>query len=678
MRTTLLYIVATSLTTGTARLHLLFVEAASLFSRRNTQILSPDRIGREGGRQRPRRRPSRRDGASPSSSSSTHAVALTSSRRPPITPEFAITDDFLRAVVPGEQIGRVQKSRGSHEVKEEFFLEEEEEEMLLLAEDEDTKLSGMQRSRSNETSRITNDTTDRSFTQTQFSDTPPPPPRPLTSESAILANQSALYASGSPTAAAATDESTRKDNIISSLRPTVLPIQSTNTKSEQDSVISKKAPTDAVDSSIASESQKQTNSGLMKTIPAMIRELRPMFRFCNSGPSTVNLEVHSKGGATTSSSTPAFHWGQQQQPQRPGRRTASGKYIDKTELAGSTQVVAANMAELVVDPRSLVSVAGVLTRAVASFALAFTGTIRLLPPMIFARRVVAYLAYGLSDWYTGRYLRTTYRQLESQYWRYYQIPATLRSVARSLTLCLVMMVTGRLLESSFYHSCSVSESGGCKLWCGFVWIACVVSIGQIVGRCIGKCENPLKIQISEQQHKIPPHRRILRPRFLLQFLRDPDSLVRGIVSKEDILRPFEPNPLLFPSTWQFLRLLKLIAVAKQMPLSRGTMHSMMRQVVVQEVLRDEWYRVLMLEKRVALGVAAVGMYGLSTLTLFFTVGEVSGPLALMILPSLLGVLVSGWMNVFVYFERRGKNATRRQDKGTTVSSERIQRKKARI
>ncbi|KAL7576108.1 hypothetical protein ACA910_000886 [Epithemia clementina (nom. ined.)] len=384
-----------------------------------------------------------------------------------------------------------------------------------------------------------------------------------------------------------------------------------------------------------------------------------MFRFCESGPSTVKLEIHSGTPSEARLVSQPREWPDQRQSQKRRRRrpSSSNRRMDDTELSSSTHLVEANLAELVVDPKSLFLVVEALVKAVSSLSLAFTGTLMLLPPMIFARRVLAYLAYGMSDWYTGRYLRTTYRQLERQYWRYYQIPAALRSVARCLILWVVMTSLGRLLEIAFYDLCLV-ESGGCKALCGMIWIGSVVIAGEIVGHFIGKHQTPLMINISpceKHERRVPAHHRIFRPRFILQLLRDPDSLIREIATKEDVLRPFDPKPLLFPSTWQVFRLLQMLAVAEQMPVSGESMHSMMRQILIQEVLRSEWYRVLMLEKRVALGIAVVVMYGLSTLALFVTVGEGSGQSALLIMPSLLAVLVSAWMNVFVYFERRGIN-----------------------
>lgn len=96
----------------------------------------------------------------------------------------------------------------------------------------------------------------------------------------------------------------------------------------------------------------------------------------------------------------------------------------------------------------------------------------------------------------------------------------------------------------------------------------------------------------------------------------------------------------------------MVIVAKEMAGEKDVMHSIMRQFLIQQAFCDEWYRVLMCEKRVALGVFVVAGYFLSTFTLFWTIGVVSKLSMVLVLPYLLSVLISGWMNVFMYFDRR--------------------------
>ena len=68
-------------------------------------------------------------------------------------------------------------------------------------------------------------------------------------------------------------------------------------------------------------------------------------------------------------------------------------------------------------------------------------------------------------------------------------------------------------------------------------------------------------------------------------------------------RSFQPDPLLFPSTWKPLKLFTALAVFRVV-----TAHGMesacgcliMRQYILHLVAYDEWYRILMREKRIAL------------------------------------------------------------------------------
>ena len=551
-------------------------------------------------------------------------AALLASNRPHhfITPEFAISDDFLKALVPGEQIERDKEPPADGDGEEGIS---DEEEIRLL--------DGM----------------DASWKDSFFKSMRPAVPEATSEEASSPAKDDTTTTEVPSTSSElesqpqSTDAGTNQTSLNPIRTRKIVKLSSAN------------ATKPALEGTSTHATDKRSRmASFASAITAVIREVRPIFRFSGAKPSTVKIQVSSDESGTPSQvGSQSADW----------RQSSLWREFYETQFTSSRTHIDDNLAEAVVDPKSLFFVTGAVAKAVTSLSLAFSGTLMLLPPMIFARRVLAYLAYGMSDWYTGRYLRTTYRQLESQYWRYYQIPATLRSVARSLILWMTMWTIGHSLEVLLYDLCSV-ESGGCKVWCAMIWIAAVVGVGEIFGRYIGKCETPLMIQISpceKRERRVPPHRQFFRPRFLLKLLRDPDSLIRDIASKEDALRPFDPNPLLFPSTWQFFRFLQMIAVAKEMAVSSDAMHSMMRQVLIQEVLREEWYRVLMLEKRVALGIAVVTLYGLSTLALFFTVGEVSGPSVIFILPSLLGALVSGWMNVFVYFERRAKNSTRKSD-----------------
>jgi tryptophan-rich sensory protein len=117
-------------------------------------------------------------------------------------------------------------------------------------------------------------------------------------------------------------------------------------------------------------------------------------------------------------------------------------------------------------------------------------------------------------------------------------------------------------------------------------------------------------------------------------MRDPDQWIRQFTSsRRDELKPFHPDPLIFPVTYEPLRILQMVTIAKEMALNESMMHSIMRQVLIQQAMGDEWFRVLLLERRVTLGVAVMVGYIWSTFSLFWTVARASRLSALLLLPS---------------------------------------------
>jgi tryptophan-rich sensory protein len=148
-------------------------------------------------------------------------------------------------------------------------------------------------------------------------------------------------------------------------------------------------------------------------------------------------------------------------------------------------------------------------------------------------------------------------------------------------------------------------------------------------------------------------RALLRPWNILEWMRDPDQVVKEILkttSSSLDLKPFHPEPLLFPVTWMPFRLLQFVAVLREM--RTPVMGNIMRRLLIQQVLFDEWYRSLMKEKRVALGVGLSCLYGLSTISLYWSVGSVNGLSALLMLPVVLASLVSICLNSYIYIDRR--------------------------
>jgi len=91
---------------------------------------------------------------------------------------------------------------------------------------------------------------------------------------------------------------------------------------------------------------------------------------------------------------------------------------------------------------------------------------------------------------------------------------------------------------------------------------------------------------------------------------------------------------------------------------QNSMFVIMRQFIFQQVCMDEWHRVLMEERRVGLGVFAIAAGFLATSSLFVTVALVDRVSAIFMLPWLTAVFASGWMNLFVFWDRQRDNARR--------------------
>jgi tryptophan-rich sensory protein len=295
-----------------------------------------------------------------------------------------------------------------------------------------------------------------------------------------------------------------------------------------------------------------------------------------------------------------------------------------------------------VDPSAVVRLLWYFSQASGSLGLAMLGTLRLLAPLIVARRGLNWLGDIFNDWYTGRYLRKTYKRMEHNYWRFYQVPAVLRSTGRLVAQLALLMTLGKVMENwvGLSHSPCVVGSGGCYWWCGILWIVAVVGTGHAGAAAIAMWGGPLRIQMPSDvlAQRRPSKRQVLtHPWHILLWLRDPDQWISEFAtSRRDSatqLKPFHPDPLIFPVTYEPLRILQMVTIAKEMALNQSMMHSIMRQVLIQQAMGDEWFRVLLLERRVTLGVAVMVGYIWSTFSLFWTVARASRLSALLLLPS---------------------------------------------
>lgn len=331
----------------------------------------------------------------------------------------------------------------------------------------------------------------------------------------------------------------------------------------------------------------------------------------------------------------------------------------------STKESSLNSMSMTLDPLSALRLLRIAFAGSMALGAALLGTLRFLAPMIVARRgLYAMLTHG-QDWYRGRYLRTTVERIEDEFWRYYEMPAALRSLARAVSQILILFLLGNVMESmvGLSHAPCYMTNGGCHSWCGLLWIIAVIGTGHAFGAAMAVWGGPLRLQLEPQLAKRRPSRtppglqKILKhPRQLLQWLRDPEQWIRDVARQRRTVqpptKPFQTDPMLFPATWEPLTILQMVVVSSEMNHNRQIMHKIMRQLLVQQALGDEWYRVLLCEKRVGLGLIVMGFYALSSIRLFWTVANQNNVAALFLMGPLFAVVVSGWMHTYIYMERR--------------------------
>jgi tryptophan-rich sensory protein len=143
-------------------------------------------------------------------------------------------------------------------------------------------------------------------------------------------------------------------------------------------------------------------------------------------------------------------------------------------------------------------------------------------------------------------------------------------------------------------------------------------------------------------------------------MQNPEQWIDMIAEPER--RPFDPNPVLFPVTWIPLRLLQMVAVARVVstdpkeylwcPVDEGDqVPKIFGKFLLQLALCDEWYRVFIREKRVGLGIAVMIFYYFAMLSLLVSSAMLNGRATLLMVPSLVAIIVSGWMNIVIFWNR---------------------------
>ena len=94
--------------------------------------------------------------------------------------------------------------------------------------------------------------------------------------------------------------------------------------------------------------------------------------------------------------------------------------------------------QISLDPSSIIRLGSHLLQATSHTFTATLGILRLLAPLIVSRQALNTLVDFFADYMRGRYFRKTYTRLERLYIRYYEAPAVLRAIARTVSQIAVL------------------------------------------------------------------------------------------------------------------------------------------------------------------------------------------------------------------------------------------------
>jgi tryptophan-rich sensory protein len=272
---------------------------------------------------------------------------------------------------------------------------------------------------------------------------------------------------------------------------------------------------------------------------------------------------------------------------------------------------------LSVDPLSSARLVRQLLTVVLTSTSAFVGTLKLIAPMIVARRCLNIILFVFYDHYNGRYIRTTYTK-RMQHLQRFEVLAALRSAGRIALQSLALGIAGGIISSLMdVAPCFIQPLWMCSAWHACVWVATVYVLEWFTQTwLIVQVRHPLiKIRQTQTVSTLTHHQRrrsrnrnksnrglrwdksmmpgptpttTLRstlteiPQLILHRLEDPeewvDSMLRPILGGGQYARYYtstnDDNPrsmrygrrttkldtLLFPSTWTPLRLLLSLAV----------------------------------------------------------------------------------------------------------------------
>ena len=136
-----------------------------------------------------------------------------------------------------------------------------------------------------------------------------------------------------------------------------------------------------------------------------------------------------------------------------------------------------------ISPISLLRLLHIMGVATAGALGAFGATLRLVAPMIVARRLISSIGYICYDYYNGRYIRTTYhkrlRNLEDL-----EIPSALRACGRMGAQLFVMVVVGGMTRMLLQAAPCGLPDLACRYWFGSVWVGSVLLAGSSIERWV--------------------------------------------------------------------------------------------------------------------------------------------------------------------------------------------------
>ena len=276
------------------------------------------------------------------------------------------------------------------------------------------------------------------------------------------------------------------------------------------------------------------------------------------------------------------------------------------------------------DPVSAVRLCLSLLRGSVALGAAALGTLRFLAPMLVARKLLLMAGEVGMDWYTGRYVRSTVKKIEVRYQQHYY--ATRQCLGRLVLLLCVLGGVGKIVERVI-EWLPLLCSDAYQWDCGLLWIGVMVGMNHVVAAGLSLWGGQLRMIESPRRLQASPS--------LLDRLLRPEQRHALPSSQSSPLLPW-----IFPTSWHVVRWLGWIAAAKEMHHSPALMHRIMRQFLVQECILEEWSRCRVPR---GLGVGLSVATALSNLFLFGTLASHSSLSALLMIPMVLAVLMSAWL-----------------------------------